>query len=124
MNTLPMIFRMPTLPWVVSATNQPVPGGAVRVVMRPQQPRFGLDVFERLFLVPGMVTVGEHVHAGAEQLGGGFGRDAGAVGDVFGIRHDEVEMQPGPQPRQLARNHAPAGLADDIADEKGVSWFT
>ncbi len=88
--------------------------------MRTQQARFGGDVFERLFLVPGVVAVGQHVHAGGEQFVGGLFGDAGAVGDVLGIGHDQIELETLTQAGQLVGDGAPPGLTDHVADEEQI----
>jgi hypothetical protein len=95
-------------------------GRAVGIIVRAQQARFGGDVFESFFLVPGVIAVGQHVHARSKQFIRGFFGDAGAVGDIFGVGHDEIELEALAQGGELIGNGAPSGLTDHVADKEQI----
>ncbi len=92
--------------------------GAGGIVGRPQQPRLGPDVIERLFLVPDVIAGRHHVHAQVEELVADFARDAEPRGRVLAVGDDEVDLMAAHQGGKTGPDELPSRSADDVADEE------
>jgi hypothetical protein len=64
-----------------------------------------------------VVAEREHVDAGREQLVGELRSDPDAVGDVFSVGDDEVDVELLTQPRQPLLDRAETGAPVDVGDE-------
>ena len=88
------------------------------IVGRTQDAWFFPNVGHEFLLVPDVITTGDDVHAGVQQLTRRWQRQAAAAGHVLGVGNDVVDLVALAQQPAKARDRRAARLTHDVADEK------
>src|SRR6266568_1912287 len=89
-----------------------------RIVRGTQHVMQARQLAQELLLGEDVVAGGDHVRAGALELGRDLRGQAEAAGRVLAVEHRQVRAQPFLEARQDRLHPVAAGMADDIRDEE------
>ncbi|MDB6065771.1 MAG: hypothetical protein JWR26_1979 [Pedosphaera sp.] len=98
----------------------PLPRRPLRIIQRPQKPRFILQESNHLLLVPKMVPGCDDIHPCRKNLLRRLGCDARSSCRVLPIRNHQVQLMLPPQSGQDSLYRFPPRFAHNVANKKNL----